>query len=120
MPSYSWSCPAGHDWVAFTSIASRNDPQTCKCGEPGHRTQWKDAPYLDRDSAGSWNSGSYNPGLGMVTSGIKDAERKAKARGMEPVGTEPVENLHKSFEKQREETREKRWRDADRVMLYGD
>jgi hypothetical protein len=77
-----------------------------------------DAPNIDKNAAGSWNAAAWNPGLGSVTTGIKDAERQAKARGLEPIGSEPVEKLHSRFETQREETREKRWRDADRVMLY--
>lgn len=60
----------------------------------------------------------FNPGLGCYTKSTKDAERIAMKRGMEPIGTEPVENLHKKYEKQKQETREERWRQADRVMVY--
>lgn len=118
MPSYSF-IDDEHHWLVFTSIGRRNDPQTCpKCGKPGERAPWLDAPNIDRDSAGSWNAGEFNPGLGKVTYGVKDAERQAKRMGLEPVGNEPPDNLHKAAEKRQQETREQRWRDADRNMLY--
>lgn len=116
MPSFTWACDE-HHWIVLSSIAGRDEPQACpKCGKAGARQI--DAPFIDKTAAGGWNQQSYNPGLGCWTKSVKDGERIAKARGLEPVGTEPVENLHKHFDKQREETREQRWRDADRVMLY--
>ena len=66
---------------------------------------------------------SYNPSFGCVVKS-KAHQRKIlagfKERGieMEEVGNEPVEKIHKHFDRQREEKREQRWRDADRVMLY--
>jgi hypothetical protein len=60
----------------------------------------------------------YNPGLGCYTESTRHAERIASRRGLEPIGTEPVDKLHKTFEKKREEKREERWRQADRVMVY--
>ena len=55
--------------------------------------------------------------MGQWTKSTKDARKIAKSRGMEEVGTEPVENLHKKFDKQREEAHAKSWAD-DREMKY--
>lgn len=116
MPTYSWADDE-HHWTVMTSIATRDDPQACpQCGAQGSRQI--DAPSIDKTSAGGWNQQAYNPGLGCWTKSVRHGEQIAKSRGLEPVGNEPVENLHKAAEKQREDTREQRWRDADRQMLY--
>ena len=115
-PTYDWACDK-HIWEVVCRIADRDEPSTCpKCGAPG--TKQLSAPNIDKTSAGSWNQTSYNPGLGCWTKSTKHAEQIAKARGLEPVGNEPIDNIHKKFEKDREEKREARWAD-DREMLYG-
>jgi hypothetical protein len=117
VPQYTWA-DNDHYWIVSTTVATRDDPQSCpKCGTPG--TRQIDLPNLDKTSAGSWNQQSYNPGLGCWTKSTKHAEQIAKQRGLEPIGNEPVDNLHKNFEKQREETRAERWRNADRELVYG-
>jgi len=78
------------------------------------------APALDKRSMSAWNDQAYNPGLGCVTYGKKDAERKAKAMGLIEVGNEKLETVHKHFDKQREDTKAARWAEADREMVYGD
>jgi putative FmdB family regulatory protein len=116
MPTYDWAC-SKHTWEVVCKMAERDDPSSCpKCGEAG--TKLLSAPNIDKTSAGSWNQASYNPGLGCWTHSTKHAEQIAKARGLEPVGNEPPENILKKHEKQREETRAARWAD-DREMLYG-
>jgi hypothetical protein len=118
MPTYSW-IDEEHHWLVFTSISTRNDPQACpKCGKDGTRAPWMDAHNVDKEAAGSWNQQSFNPGLGCWTNSTKHAEQIAASRGLEPIGNEPPENLHKMAEKTKAETREQRWRDADRQMLY--
>lgn len=118
MPTYGWRCKeCGHEWDVFTTIAHRDDPETCsQCPGAGERTL--SAPSIDKTAAGGWNQQSYNPGLGCWTKSTKHAEQIAKSRGLEPVGNEPAENLHRAAEKQQAATREQRWRDADRVLLY--
>lgn len=115
MPTYEWACDQ-HYWEVFCKIAEMDDPQTCpKCGKPGVRQL--SAPNVDRTSAGSWNQQSFNPGLGCWTKSWKHGREIAKARGLEEVGDEPPENLHKKYEKQRAETRKARWAD-DRELVY--
>ena len=79
---------------------------------------WLDAGYIDKDSAGSWIKGEMNPGLGKVTYGIKDAERQARRMGLEPVGNESPEALHKAADQTRADNRARRWSEAERDKLY--
>lgn len=112
MPTYSWICDE-HHWTVMTSISTRNDPQDCpKCGKAGTRASYMDAPNIDKTAAGSWNQQSYNPGLGCWTNSTKHAEQIAKERGLEPLGNEPVENVHKHFDQKRKEMHEQRWKDS--------
>lgn len=39
------------------------------------------------------NGETFNRGLGMWTKGTRDAERKAKALGLVPVGDSPIEKV---------------------------
>lgn len=76
------------------------------------------APAINKTAAGSWNQVEFNPGLGCWTKSHKHAEQIAKSRGMEPVGNEDPEKIHKHYEKQREETRRQRYEDAERVKVF--
>lgn len=111
MPAYPHVCHSGHSWDVWTTIAQRDAPASCPdCGALG--TRLKVVPIQVHAGAGDWNRQEMNPGLGCVTSGVKDAERKAKAMGMEPVGNERPETLHRHFDTMRAERREQRYRDA--------
>lgn len=117
MPTYEYACkPCGHRFDVIKPMARYDWPEACaKCGLEAERLI--SATSID-STAGDWNRIEFNPALGQWTKGWGQARKIAKARGMEEVGNEPVENLHKAAERQRVETREKRWRDADRNMLY--
>jgi hypothetical protein len=96
-------------------MASRNDPQSCpSCGSSGERQVT--AAYFN--GASDWNTQSWNPGLGCYTKSHKEAEKIAKSRGLEPIGNENPDNIHKHYEKQREETKERRWQEAAKVGLF--
>ncbi len=118
MPTYEWSCEScGHEWDVVTTIANRDEPEKCnKC--PGQGVRGITTASIDKSSAGDWNNVSYNPGLGCWTKSWKHGREIAKARGLEEIGNERPDKIEKSFEKQRAETREQRWRDADRVKMY--
>jgi putative FmdB family regulatory protein len=70
------------------------------------------------NGAADWNTQTFNPALGCYTRNTLHARQIAKSRGLEEVGTEPVEKIHKHFEKQQEETRAARWDDAMKVKVY--
>jgi putative FmdB family regulatory protein len=121
MPTYEWDCVGCRvTWDVVTRIAERDEPQRCpKCQALGTRNPVV-LCAIDKSAASDWNNVSYNPGLGCWTKSWKHGREIAKSRGMEEIGNEPVENIHKKYEKQRAETRAKRWEEADRVKVYDD
>ena len=50
----------------------------------------------------------------MIIKNSKHRKDEARARGLEEVGNEPVEKIHKHFERVREEKREQAWAEVDR------
>ena len=119
MPTYMWTCdPCERDWDVVCRIAERDEPSPCpKCQATGKRVEILRTNFT---GASDWNVQGFNPGLGCYTKSTKHAREIAKRRGMEEVGSEKLETIHKHFDKQREETRAERWREADREKLYGD
>ncbi len=115
IPTYPHYCrPCDHDWDVVTTIAERNDPAPCpKCKAIGTRQ----LTVAGINGASDWNTQTFNPGLGCYTKNTRHARQIAKSRGCEEVGNEPVEKIHKAYETQRKDAREKRWND-DREKLY--
>ncbi len=68
--------------------------------------------------ANDWNTQTFNPALGCYTRNTRHARQIAKSRGMEEVGTESPEKIHKHYEKQQEATRAARWDDAMKDKVY--
>lgn len=66
--------------------------------------------------ASDWNRKEFNHGLGVACT-PKQAEKIAKARGMEPIGTTSLETIHKDAETKRADRRKAIW-DDDRIMAY--
>jgi putative FmdB family regulatory protein len=117
MPTYDYACEKCKvTWDVTKPMAEYASEEHCpRCA--GDAAKLPSLCNIDKESAGSWNQQSYNPGLGCWTASTKHAEQIAKRRGLEPLGNEPVENIHKHYDKQREETSAKRWAD-DRVKLF--
>lgn len=121
MPVYPYYCrPCDETWDVVKAMAESHSPEHCpRCAgdaEKGVANFQVDTQCFTTGGVGSGES--FNPGLGCVTKSTKHAEQIAKSRGLEPIGTEPVDKLHKTFEKKREETRAERWRQADRAMAF--
>lgn len=68
-------------------------------------------PRLEIIGASDWNKHEFNYGLGEVTAGVRDAERKARARRLIAVGNENLERFNtyqeRRFEKDVDETIER-------------
>ncbi len=120
MPTYDYehdACKAR--WDVTKPMADYDRPEACPtCGKPGLRLV--SLVNIDKTAAGGWNSQTFNPALGCYTRSDQHAAKIAKARGMECVGTEPPEKIHAAMERQREDTKARRWADADREKQYGD
>lgn len=120
MPTYPYECePCHKTWDVIKSMSEYDSPEPCAvCKRPA--TRRLAIPNIDKTAAGTWNTQSWHPALGCYTRSDQHAQKIAKARGLEAVGTEAPEKIHKHFEKQREDTRERRWAEADREKQYGD
>lgn len=115
MPTYLYGCDADHNWDVLKPIRDADTEEKCpECGAVGV----KRPVMFGFTGASDWNTQSWNPGLGCYTKSHKEAEKIAKRRGLEPIGNEKPETIHKHFERQRAETREQRWADAARDKLY--
>ncbi len=116
MPTYLWCCPiCENQWDVIARVADRDILQYCPgCESPGSRG----LTTFNFTGAADWNTQTFNPGLGCYTKSHKQAEQIAKSRGLECVGNENPDKIHKHYEKQREETKERRWEDVTREKVY--
>lgn len=115
MPTYEYNCQCGNQWDVIKRVADIDEVELCdKCQRLGDR-------QISRTSfagAADWNTQHFSPALGKVVKNNREARQLAKDRGMLEVGNEKPEVIHKHFDTQREDTREQRWKDADRVKVY--
>lgn len=117
MPLYDFCCTAGHEFAVVKHMSEYDPkaPVTCDCGAPASRDMSKSQSSF---YGAKVEDAHFSPVLGRVVSSNKEVQREARSRGMIEVGTEKPETLHKHFERQREETRVRRYEDAARVKLY--
>jgi hypothetical protein len=69
--------------------------------------------------AADWDTAHYNPALGKVVKSYADGRKEAKRRGMTEIGNEPVENIHKKFDTDRQRKREKAY-DISEITSLGE
>ncbi len=120
MPTYDYHHePCGFRWEVAKPMRDSETTEDCpKCGVPGAKLPSLCA--IDKTAAGGWNTQTMHPGLGCYTRSTQHARQIAKSRGLEEVGTEPPEKIHKAMAKAKEETTARRWAEADREKQYGD
>ena len=121
IPTYVYRCPdCRTEFDVIKRIADIDNlescPECCAFCNPATRQ----IARVNFTGAADWNTQSWNPALGCYTRNTRHARQIAKSRGMEEVGTEPPEKIHAAFERQQAETREQRWKDAERDKIYGD
>ena len=120
MPIYAYRCPCATEWDVAKPMAELDRAEACpKCGAvngAGSRLIQR----ANISGAGDWNTQCFHPALGQVVRNNAHARQIAKSRGMIEVGNEAPEKIHKACEQQRADTREQRWKEADRVKLYDD
>lgn len=114
MPTYDLECdPCKVRWDVIKPMSQYDSPEPCpKCGKPGNLLPA--LVNIDKVAAGSWNEQSWNPALGCYTRNVQHARQIAKRRGFEEIGNEKPETIHKHFDRQRDETRDARWAEADK------
>ncbi len=122
MPTYDYVCQlCSADFDVIKSMADIERIEECPaCGRECDRNDRQiSRPNLVGLQACT-ESAYRDPSLGVVVKDRKHAAKIAKERGYIEVGNEKPDAIHSHFEKQRQETRDQRWKDADRVKLYGD
>ncbi len=113
---YCKSCNQPFDVIK--SISRIEDDEFCKCGDLASRR-------ISRANVigGSHFDAAFNPAFGCVVKSKEHQreilrEYKDKGREFEEVGNEPVENLHKHFDKIREDRQTERWNEPTEKIRY--
>lgn len=106
MPTYPWSCEkCDIEFDTVEKMSEYSGKADCPgCSNPATRI-WTTPQIL----GASVESPDYNPGLGCVVKNKRHREQIAKSRGLEEVGSEPTDKIHKHFDSQRAEKSRKRW-----------
>ncbi len=121
MPTYAYKCPSCtslFDVIKPMAELDRLEECPACCGFANSGSRLIQAANIDRTAAAGWNGQTFHPALGCYTRSDQHARKIAKARGLEEVGTESPDKIHKHFEAQRETVRDQRWAEADRVKVY--
>lgn len=110
-PTYEYSCGAcGGKFDVIKRIADLDREEVCTaCGLVAERRM--PSRLGGFIGASDWNRQEYNPGLGCETRGWRHAEKIAKERGLEPVGTISSDSLHRDAERRQEDRRKALWDD---------
>lgn len=92
------------------SVREIDSPEACpSCHESAVRQFVPRRTYLNGTSVENYE---YNPGLGCIVKNSKHRKEIAKSRGLEEIGNEPLEKIHKKFDSDRVEKREKAYEQA--------
>lgn len=87
--------------------------EACDCGTIAVRL-FRPSPNNIFKSKGLVENPEYNPGLGCVVKNKKDLKEICKAKGLEPIGNEKPETVHKYYDTKRQEKIDKAYDDADK------
>lgn len=89
---YPYKCAmCEHKWEVPKFVRHIDMPELCpKCSSQGIR-------YISRTSfyGAKVEEAEFNHGLGCVTKSADHRKQLAKQRGLEEIGNEPIENIHK-------------------------
>jgi len=107
---YPYLCSnCSHEFEIIKSVRQIDDEELCpECGNISDRTI-SCSQGIDKSSAADWNTPHYNPAFGKHFSSNSQARKEAKKRGMEEIGNEPIDKIHKKFDNDRQEKQRARW-----------
>lgn len=104
---YPYRCiQCSNEFDVVKSVKEIDNPEHCpKCGQLGERfiasgIQFYGAKVEDAE---------YNPALGCIVKNSKHRRQLAKERGLEEIGNESVERVHRHFENRKEQELERAW-----------
>ncbi len=108
MAIYDYRCGCGKDFEINKPMSESDSLESCPtCGmilDSSHKiiSRVYFSGEKDKDQY-------FCPGLGCVVKSDAHRKRLAKEKGLEEVGNEPVDNIHKHFDQQRDEASRNRW-----------
>lgn len=104
---YEFKCnECGKVFDEVRKVAQMNEPATCPCGGLASR---QFAPGRIHLFGTSVEHPEFNHGLGMVIKNKKHRKDEARARGMEEIGNEKTESIHKHDEQALKEKLRRNW-----------
>lgn len=109
---YQYACESCG--IRFDVIKSHRDmerPEHCQCGMLAKREFIPQRVFFSNTSV---QHPEFNPGLGCIVKNKQHRSEICKARGLEEIGSEPVESIHKHYDTRRAEKIEKAYDEADR------
>lgn len=107
MPIYDYRCACGSVFDVTKTMSEATRPENCpQCGSIGQRIF---LPFLFHGA--SVQEAEYNPAFGCIVKNKYHRQELAKRHDVVEVGNDFKEpdNIHKHYEKQREDTRNARW-----------
>lgn len=108
MPTYDFACAkCDEPFEIIQSIKEYDGKANCpSCGiESRERIFSANAFFI----GSKVEDKEFNPGLGIITKNAKHRRDEARARGLEEVGTEAPEKIHKASENLRAEKLKRSW-----------
>lgn len=105
---YAYNCPncaLTFDVVKVVDLIERSE-HCSRCGEISTRQFFPQRLYFTGTKV---EHAEYNPGLGCITRNANHRNEIAKQKGLEEIGNEAPDKIHKHFDKRREEKREEIW-----------
>lgn len=114
--TYQYHCPkCGHEFDVVKSYLKMTDEERCShCNTVSTRDFVPSRLFLNKTSV---QHAEYNPGLGCIVRNEAHRKELCKIKGVEEIGNEKPESLHKYYDKKREEKLEQAWADVDKGWI---
>lgn len=121
MPTYAYLCRGcGADFDVIRPISEIDAEAVCTACAASNNSSARQLPSRTHVYGAAVEDAVYDPVFGQVIKDKKHRAAEAKARGWIEVGNEKPEEVHAMHDRQREETRQQRYREAVREKVYGD
>lgn len=110
---YAYNCPkCAHSFDVVKSHTESSTPETCqKCNTLAIKEFAPRRVYFTGEKT---IDAEYNPGLGCVVKSAQHRKEVAKALGVEEIGNECPDKVHKHFDQAREQKNLQAYEEADR------
>ena len=113
---YEYTCKDHGKFEIIKPMEDAAQPEYCpKCHQPLARV-WFNRSGFHGEKV---EHPEFNPGLGCVVRNRKHREEVARRKGLVEIGTESVDTIHKTAERDQEEARNKRYDDAIKEAANG-